>query len=86
MRKYKTAKELLRKSTKDEGDEASDSGTPAVPVQTILDMRGPGVRVLTSMKNLNAEMSLEARAASSNLPELQHNLRLLVDLAGQFTL
>jgi tuftelin-interacting protein 11 len=45
--------------------------------QLIVDMRGPQARVLPSM----AEAARGSERASGPLPELRHNIRLLVDLA-----
>lgn len=47
-------------------------------VEKVLDMRGPQVRVLTSLKNLNAN---EENLNDTPMPELRRNLRKNVDLA-----
>lgn len=68
---YKTAGALIEEIQ-------ASTGTLAEPTK-ILDMRGPQVRVLTNMEALNAEQA--AVEDDTPMPELQHNLRLMVDLA-----
>lgn len=68
-REYRTADELL-------------AGTPEKPTsQPILDMRGPQARLVTDMEALN-EAAQDSHTEEIPMPELQHNLRLLVDLAA----
>nr|XP_043636104.1 septin and tuftelin-interacting protein 1 homolog 1-like [Erigeron canadensis]XP_043636105.1 septin and tuftelin-interacting protein 1 homolog 1-like [Erigeron canadensis] len=47
-------------------------------VEKLIDMRGPQVRVLTSLENLNDEVKPEEK--DDILPELQHNVTLIVNL------
>ena len=69
-REYRTAEEIL----------AEQEEKPAA-AQPILDMRGPTARLVTDMETLNAEAA-EADGETIPMPELQHNLRLLVDLSA----
>ena len=70
-REYRTADELL----------ADSAEKPASSAQPILDMRGPQARLVTDMDSLNADVQ-DAGGDATPMPELQHNLQLLVDLAA----
>uniref|UniRef100_A0ACD5ZY40 Uncharacterized protein n=1 Tax=Avena sativa TaxID=4498 RepID=A0ACD5ZY40_AVESA len=66
-----TKNELLARRAEKEHDEQ-----PAF-VQKVIDMRGPQARVLTDLKGLSNEHEMEANDVP--MPELQYNVRLLVD-------
>ncbi|VAI13034.1 septin and tuftelin-interacting protein 1 homolog 1 [Triticum aestivum] len=66
-----TKNELLAMRAEQEQDEQ-----PTV-VQKVIDMRGPQVRVLTDLKGLSDEQEIEANDVP--MPELQYNVRALVD-------
>ncbi|XBH67445.1 hypothetical protein VPH35_095827 [Triticum aestivum] len=66
-----TKNELLAMRAEQEQDEQ-----PTV-VQKVIDMRGPQVRVLTDLKGLSDEQEMGANDVP--MPELQYNVRVLVD-------
>ncbi|KAL5206497.1 hypothetical protein ABZP36_034706 [Zizania latifolia] len=66
-----TKNELLAMRNEQEQDEQ-----PMV-VQKVIDMRGPQARILTDLKGLSVEQEMEANDVP--MPELQYNVRLLVD-------
>lgn len=68
-KEYKTAQQLL--------EERISEGKGEV-TQTIIDMRGAQVRVLTSLDKMNEDTG--APLDDTPMPELQHNIRLIVDL------
>eukprot|EP00850_Spirogloea_muscicola_P002285 SM000008S22374 [mRNA] locus=s8:1434092:1437602:+ [translate_table: standard] len=80
-REYKTAAQLLEERHALEGGGAG--GLAAT--QTILDMRGPQVKVLTNLEHMGPGPGGFAGSGAveddTPMPELQHNLRLVVDLA-----
>lgn len=71
---FKTADELL------EEREGAEAGVPGMAGMTILDMTGPQTRVVTDMAQLSAKGE-GAADEDAHFPELQHNLKLLVELA-----
>ena len=70
--RYRTAEDVIA--------ETSMSSRGAMPTP-IIDMRGPQARVVSSLEHL-APVSHEVKEEEEvPMPELQHNIRLLVDLA-----
>lgn len=75
-RTFRTAEEIL-------ADEEVQGSRAAVERPMVIDMRGPQARVLTNLEHLNVrgEDEEEDSVAGEAMPELQHNVRLLVDIA-----
>ncbi|KAL4639210.1 hypothetical protein ACB092_03G201200 [Castanea dentata] len=65
----KKKKKKKKEELVEEEDEEEEKGSSVV-VQMVYDMRGPEVRLLTNLKNLKNEVPM---------PELQYNVRLVVD-------
>ena len=59
-----------KKKKKEEEEVEEEEKGSSVVVQMVFDMRGPEVRLLTNLKNLRNEVPM---------PELQYNVRLVVD-------
>ena len=77
-KEYVTAEELLRRDGGGASAGGSAGGPAGAPPVTVVDMRGArGPRVVSDMAAL-AHAPVEA---DEPMPELQHNLRLVVDLA-----
>ncbi|KAL6762911.1 TFP11-domain-containing protein [Haematococcus lacustris] len=68
-REYRSADQVLQ-----------EAPTKPLAAQPILDMRGPQTRLITNMDHLNMKDGGVGDSAVP-MPELQHNLQLLVDLA-----
>ncbi|KAG2592129.1 hypothetical protein PVAP13_5NG528400 [Panicum virgatum] len=73
VRKTPVLTRIALLATRD-GEEPGEQ--PAV-VQKVIDTRGPQERVLTDLRGLNGEQEMESNDAP--MPELQYNVRLLVD-------
>lgn len=73
QREYKTAKEVLA--------EQSETRPAGLVSQPIVDMRGPHARVITDMEEIGAQ-NFASIEDDVPMPELQHNLRVMVDLAA----
>jgi tuftelin-interacting protein 11 len=84
-RVYKTAEELLRERSAADTERLAAAPQAAAPV-TVIDMRGARAVVVTNLERLSQAPAAGADVAAAHLidatpmPELQHNLRLVVDL------
>ncbi|KAK9812190.1 hypothetical protein WJX73_003418 [Symbiochloris irregularis] len=72
-RDYLSAEEVLNKAAED------PSAQGGAGLQAVIDMRGPQTRVVTNLEHLNVKEETAA-GDQTPMPELQHNMRLLVDL------
>jgi tuftelin-interacting protein 11 len=87
-RVYRTAEELLREREAADGEQPPGGARAAAASQpvTVIDMRGGRARVVTNLQRLSEAPAPGDDAAAAVLidatpmPELQHNLRLVVDL------
>ena len=92
-RSFKTADELLLEEEEEEMDE-DDRGRgqkkASASTTVVVDMRGPQVRIHKNLDNLNNTAPLFGEeeeedgptvAAGAPMPELRHNMKLLVELA-----
>ncbi|GMH41867.1 hypothetical protein BSKO_09777 [Bryopsis sp. KO-2023] len=71
-RVYRTPEDLL----------AQEEERPSLCAQPVIDMRGPQARVVTNLEHLNVEEAEEDNPLEKvPMPELQHNMKLLVDMA-----
>ena len=75
-REYKTAEEILA----EEDQKANDSSATRGATLDIIDMRGTHAQVVNA-KELHKARVLRSGEVEMMLPELQHNLKLIVDLA-----
>ena len=79
-REYRTAEEVLAEQERADRAAAENGGSAAPPPMTIVDMRGGSARVVTDLSKLETASS-DLNSEELPFPELQHNLRLVVDLA-----
>lgn len=88
-REYRTAEEVLAEQERADAAAAAAAGGASVvpPKMTIIDMRGAQAQVVTDLAKLDADPRGGGDGGGGDddallyMPELQHNLRLIVDLA-----
>lgn len=93
-REYKTAEEVLAEQERADLEAAgigterrtgASNATPAPAKMTVIDMRGSQAHVVTDLRKLDKPGASGRNEADDEddiaFPELQHNLRLIVDLA-----
>ena len=79
---YKTAEQLLQEREREAADGTRPSSAAAsLPTMTILDMTGPQTRVVTDLEKLHDDGWAANDADDAPFPELQHNMRLLEEMA-----